>query len=191
MPPGDRPRSEVLRTGALECCLLALACLASYALVVRLSSLVSWVGSTDHVVGGVWAVISTIIVSKNSYEQTNAAAVSRVYGTLVSMILCLIYLIFFPFHVWGLALLIGLSAFVTVLIGRPGDAAAAAIATAVLIGLAQLDPHEAWRQPIIRLADTIIGAAVGLAAAWIGLRVLRLDPTLALDKDRARAGRDA
>jgi uncharacterized membrane protein YccC len=184
MPPGERPRREVLRIRAQECCLLALACLGSYELVAWLSSLVSWVGSTDHIVGGVWAVIATIIVSKNSYQQTAAAAVSRVYGTLVSMVLCLVYLIFFPFHVWGLALLIGLSAFVTVLIGRPGDAPAAAITTAVLIGLAQLSPHDAWRQPIIRLADTIVGAAVGLAAAWVGLRLLKLDPTTAADTGR-------
>jgi uncharacterized membrane protein YccC len=184
MPPSDRPRSEVLRTGVLQCCLLALACLGSYALVVWLSSLVAWIGPTDHIVGGVWAVISTIIVSRNSYDQTAAAAVSRVYGTLVGMILCLIYLIFFPFHVWGLALLIGLSSLICVLIGRPGDAPAAAIATAVLIGLAQLDPHEAWRQPIIRLADTIIGAAVGLAAAWIGLRLLKLGQAPAADSGR-------
>jgi uncharacterized membrane protein YccC len=185
MPSEDRPKGAVLRAGAQECCLLALACLASYALVVWLSSLVPWVGSTDHIVGGVWAVIATIIVSKNSYEQTAAAVVSRVYGTLVGIVLCLVYLIFFPFHVWGLALLIGLSAFVTVLIGRPGDAPAAAITTAVLIGLAQLNPHDAWREPIIRLADTSVGAAIGLLAAWVGLRLLKLDPTVTAD-----AGRD-
>jgi uncharacterized membrane protein YccC len=185
MPQGGSPRGEMLRTAALECCLLAAACLASYWIVVRLTSLLPSAVSSNDLVGGVWAVIATIFVSKDSYRLSHDAAVSRVYGTLVSIILCLVYLIFFPFHVWGLALLIGLSAFVTVLIGRPGDAPAAAITTAVLIGLAQLSPHDAWRQPIIRLADTIVGAAVGLAAAWVGLRLLKLDPTITAD-----AGRD-
>jgi hypothetical protein len=33
--------------------------------------------------------------------------------------------------------------------------------------------QHAWQQPILRFADTIIGVAVGLAAAWIGLCVIR------------------
>ena len=38
---------------------------------------------------------------------------------------------------------------------------------------AALSPHDAWQQPILRLADTIVGVAVGVAAAWVGLRVIR------------------
>jgi uncharacterized membrane protein YccC len=57
------------------------------------------------------------------------------------------------------------------LIGRPGDAAAAAIATAVLIALAGVAPQRAWEQPILRLADTIAGVIVGVAAAWLSRRV--------------------
>jgi uncharacterized membrane protein YccC len=38
---------------------------------------------------------------------------------------------------------------------------------------AQLSPHDAWRQPILRLADTAIGVAAGLVAAWLGLRAIR------------------
>jgi uncharacterized membrane protein YccC len=191
MPQGRRLRREVVRMGALESFVLAAACLASYSLVVWLSSLSSWVGQSDHIVGGVWAVITTIIVSKNSYRETATASVSRIYGTLVSVALCLLYLIFFPFHTWTLALLIGLSGFVTILIGRPGDAPAAAITTAVLIGLAQLSPHEVWRQPIIRLADTVVNAAVGLAAAWVSLRLLKMDPEITADQGTAGVGGDA
>jgi len=180
----------VLRTAALESCLLAAACYASYWLVARLSSLLpSSLGSSEHIVGGLWSVIATIFVSKTTYRLSVAAAWSRFYGTLVGIVLCLLYLIFFPFHIWTMALLIGASAFVTALIGRPADAGVAAISTAVLIILAQLNPHDAWVQPILRLADTIVGTAVGLVAAWIGLRLLKLDPTVTTDKDTARAGR--
>jgi hypothetical protein len=38
---------------------------------------------------------------------------------------------------------------------------------------AKLSPHDAWRQPVLWLADTAIGVAVGLAAAWLGLRAIR------------------
>ena len=33
--------------------------------------------------------------------------------------------------------------------------------------VAAVSPHDAWQQPILRLADTVIGVAVGLAAAWL------------------------
>jgi hypothetical protein len=35
----------------------------------------------------------------------------------------------------------------------------------------EVSPQHAWQQPILRLADTVVGAAVGLAAAWAGLRL--------------------
>jgi uncharacterized membrane protein YccC len=34
-------------------------------------------------------------------------------------------------------------------------------------------PHDAWEQPILRFVDTLIGVAIGVAAAWIGVRLLR------------------
>jgi hypothetical protein len=37
----------------------------------------------------------------------------------------------------------------------------------------ELSPHDAWQQPILRLADTAIGVAVGIAAASIGLHFIR------------------
>ncbi len=31
--------------------------------------------------------------------------------------------------------------------------------------LAALSPHDAWQQPILRLADTVVGILIGVAAA--------------------------
>jgi uncharacterized membrane protein YccC len=71
------------------------------------------------------------------------------------------------------ALLIGLSALAVMLVGRPGDAVTAAITTAVVMLVAAVTPHDAWEQPILRFVDTLIGVAIGVAAAWIGVRLLR------------------
>ncbi len=77
------------------------------------------VSSDDDLVGGLWAVIATIFVTRTTCQRSFAAGVSRIAATLVSFALCLVYLIFLPFHVWALALLIGLSALATMLLGRP------------------------------------------------------------------------
>jgi hypothetical protein len=38
---------------------------------------------------------------------------------------------------------------------------------------ADVSPRDAWQVPIIRLAGTALGVAVGAAAAWTSLRVIR------------------
>jgi len=129
------------------------------------------VSPVDDRLGALWAVISTVFVCRFSYHESTKAALSRVAATFVSFALCVLYLIFLPFHIWGLAVLIGLSALAVIVIGRPGDAITAAITTTVVIGIAANSPHNAWQQPILRLADTVVGVAVGVAAAWIGLRL--------------------
>jgi uncharacterized membrane protein YccC len=168
-----RPTWAEARTAVIDCCVLAVACLVTYELVTRLLSHVYSVSPADNMLGGMWAVIATVFVCRDSYQQSVAAAVSRMAATVVSFALCLIYLIFLPFHAWALALLVGLSALAVMLIGRPGDAVTAGVTTAVILVVAAISPHDAWRQPILRLADTVVGVAVGVAAAWVGLRLIR------------------
>ncbi len=119
-------------------------------------------------------MIATIFVYRFCYEESVAAAVSRMAATLVSFVLCLVYLSFLPFHVWGMAALIGVGAPVMTLVGRPQDAITAGITTTVVIVVAAISPHNAWEQPILRLVDTMAGVAVGVAAAWIGLHATDL-----------------
>jgi uncharacterized membrane protein YccC len=167
-----RPTAREVRLSVFESVLLAVACLVSYWLVVELLPHVHSISRPDDIVGGMWAAIATIFVSRSSYQESLAAGISRVAATLVSFVVCLVYLSFLPFHPWALALLIGVSALVPMLIGRPGDAATAAITTAVLLALAGVIPQRAWEQPIFRLADTVVGVVVGVAAAWLSRRVL-------------------
>jgi hypothetical protein len=137
------------RTAILECCLLAIACLITYELVTRLLVHVYSVSRADDMLGGMWAVIATVFVSRDSYQHSVAAAVSRMAATSVSFVFCLIYLIFLPFHAWALALLIGASALAVTLMGRPGDAVTAGVTTAVVLVVAAVSPHDAWQQPIL------------------------------------------
>jgi uncharacterized membrane protein YccC len=163
------PRAQV-RIVAADSAVLGLACLISYLLTTRALALAYSVSSADDALGGMWAVLATVFVLRGSYDKSVAAALSRVAATLISFALCLAFL---PFHVLRLALLVGLSVLVAALIGRPGDAITAASTTTVVLVVAGLSPHDAWQQPILRLADTAVGVTVGLAAAWLGPRANR------------------
>jgi hypothetical protein len=174
--PVHRERWHEVRAAAQESVVLGAACLITYLLATDILSHVYFLSHDDEVLGGLWAVIATVFVLRSSYDQSVTAALSRVMATLVSFALCLLYLAFLPFHPWALAVLVGASALAATLIGRPGDAVTAAITTTVVLVVAAVSPQHAWQQPILRLADTVIGVAVGVAAAWLELRVAAFLP---------------
>jgi hypothetical protein len=178
MSPRRRLSWAEVRVAVLDCGVLSLACLLAYWLVTFVFAHVYSVSRADDLVGSLWAVIATVFVFRDSYLRSVRAAASRMSATLVSFVICLIYLTFLPFHPWALAVLIGVSTLTVTLTGRPGDAITAGITTAAVMVTAALSPHDAWQQPILRMADTIIGIAVGIAAAWVGLRVLRPESRL-------------
>jgi uncharacterized membrane protein YccC len=41
------------------------------------------------------------------------------------------------------------------------------ITTVVVMVVAADNPHDAWHQPLLRLMDTLIGIAIGVACKWI------------------------
>jgi uncharacterized membrane protein YccC len=173
MTPDSSPGRDGARVAVLDSTVLAGACLVAYWLTAELLARAYSASRVPDIIGGLWAVIATIFVFRDSYERSVTAAVSRIAATGVSFALCLVYLVFLPFRMWALAVLIGASALAATLLRRPGDAITAAITTAVVMVSAALTPADAWQQPILRLADTIVGVAVGVLAAWLGLRVVR------------------
>jgi uncharacterized membrane protein YccC len=173
MPQIRRLRWPDTRAAIVEATVLAVACLITYVVVTHVLTLAYAASPEDDLLGGVWAVVATIFVLRDSYEQSVAMAVSRVAATAVSFAICLIYLLFLPVYVWSFAALIGVSVLAVTLMGRPGDAVTAAISTAVLMGVAAINPQDAWLQPILRLADTLAGVAIGVVAAIADMRFIR------------------
>jgi uncharacterized membrane protein YccC len=94
-------------------------------------------------------------------------------ATLVSFALCMAYLLFLSFSPWGMAALIGVGAVCMILLGHPEDTVTTGITTAVVMVVAALNPRNAWQQPILRLVDTTVGVAVGIAGAWISFSAKR------------------
>jgi len=150
---------------------LAVACLISYALITELLARAYSVSREDDLLGGMWAVIATVFVYRESYQKSMRAALSRMSATVLSFALCLVYLLIFPFHPVGMAALIGIGAVILILVDRAEDVITAGITTAVLMVMAGIAPQHAWTEPILRLVDTNIGMAVGIAAAWIRLKL--------------------
>jgi|HubBroStandDraft_2_1064218.scaffolds.fasta_scaffold65814_3 uncharacterized membrane protein YccC len=149
---------------------LSILCVISYWLITHLLVHAFPVSRDDDLLGGMWAVVATIFVYRYSYQQSTGAALSRIAATSLSFALCFVYLLFFPSEVWGMAALIGIGAVAMSVLDRPEDVITTGITTAVVMVVAAISPDHAWKQPILRLLDTIVGVAVGVAGALIGLK---------------------
>lgn len=174
------------RAGFAHSVTLAIVCLLSFSVVTRVLAFGFSISVADDLLGGMWAVIATVFVYRESYDQSLMAALSRMSATGVSFVLCLAYLLLFPFSVWGLAALIGIGSLILTLIGRPEDVITASITTAVVLVVAGVSPTNAWLQPILRLVDTLVGVAIGVAGVWIGMALQKTVVIEPLNRRRPR-----
>jgi uncharacterized membrane protein YgaE (UPF0421/DUF939 family) len=144
---------------------MAIACLITcWVMTSLLPRLVGWPSTS---VGVLWAVISTVFVYKDTRTHSLSAGVSRLIATFASFALCLIYLSLLPATTIGMGALIAIGVLLMILIGRSEETGLTAITIAIIMIIAASNPQDAWLQPLLRLADTLVGIAVGVACKWV------------------------
>jgi uncharacterized membrane protein YccC len=79
----------------------------------------------------------------------------------------LLYLSLLPFTPAGMGTLIGIGTVAMMLLGRRDDIVTTGITTVVVMFVAAINPENAWQQPLLRLADTVVGIAVGVTCKWV------------------------
>jgi uncharacterized membrane protein YccC len=143
---------------------MGIACALSYAIITQL--LVRFVDEPTKLLGGMWAVVATVFVFRESRASSLSAGIGRLVATCVSFALCLVYLLIFPVTGPGIAVVIALGTSAMLLLGRDDDIVTTGITTVVVLVVAAIVPAQAWQQPFLRLLDTVVGIAVGVACKW-------------------------
>ena len=143
---------------------MAIACLITYWIMTHILS--RFVGESTDFLGGMWAVVATVFVFRETRLRSLSAGIARLIATCVSFALCLLYLLLFPFTPMGMAALIAIGTMAMAWLGRRDDIVTVGITTAVVMVVAAMSPSDAWQQPLLRLVDTIVGIAVGVACKW-------------------------
>jgi uncharacterized membrane protein YccC len=144
---------------------MALACLISYTLMTKLLNVA--IEGHDDLLGGMWAAVSTAFVFRDSRQHSLLAGVGRLIATAVSFALCLPYLWFIRANVAGMGILLAAGTLVMALLDRREDIITTAVTTIVVMVVAVLSPADAWKQPLLRLFDTVVGIVIGVAGKWI------------------------
>jgi uncharacterized membrane protein YgaE (UPF0421/DUF939 family) len=150
---------------------LAIACFISYAFITDIISRVYLISRDGQLLGGMWAAVVTVCVYREDYQRSMSVVLPRISATLLGFVLCLIYLLIFPFGAWGMAVLIGIGALALTLVGRSEDVVTTGVTTTVMMAAAGISPQHAWKQPILLLVDTLVGTAAGVLAAWVSTTI--------------------
>jgi uncharacterized membrane protein YccC len=149
--------------------LAAVSCIAYWCMAI----LFPLSGDKRDVIGGLWAAISAVIVLRSSRHESLAAAIARLRPALVSFVLCLAYLAFWPPSLGATALLIAIGSLLVQTLGHREELGTAAIATSVIMYVAMIHTSDFWHEPIFRFLDTAAGVAVGLAVAVVNSWLLK------------------
>ena len=145
---------------------MSIACLITYWVVAFF--LPNLAGRPTTSVGILWAVISTVFVYKDTRSHSLSAGISRLIATMISLTLCLSYLLLLPITSFGMAALIFFRHAGHDIAGRRDEIGLTAITTAVVMIVAASDSQNAWQQPLLRLVDTVVGIAIGVVCKWTG-----------------------
>src|SRR5260370_17812010 len=139
---------------------MAIACLITYWIMTH--TLSRFVDESSDFLGGMWAVVATVFVFRETRLGSLSAGIARLIATGVSFALCLLYLLLFPFTPAGMAALIAIGTVVMALLGRRDDIVTVGIATVVVMVVTAISPVHASQHPVLRLADTILIIALEL-----------------------------
>lgn len=119
-------------------------------------------------IGGLWAVISGILVIESTRSQTMASAKRRLIGSLIGAILGGAYLYFVSFSVLGYAICVGLGALICHLLRLPEHIKLTGVTISIIMIVSTVS-HDVG--PItnagLRFVESFLGTAVAVVIVYI------------------------
>ena len=119
-------------------------------------------------IGGLWSLVSAIVVLQAASRDTWKSAVLRVLGTLIGAMLSGFYLYLFPFRPVGMATSVRLTVLLYQMVGVPDHGRLAAITVALVMvissGNSELSP---FANAALRFIESVIGAGTAVLAVLL------------------------
>ena len=158
----------IIRIATSSATQIALVSLGSYLCGFYFSSLFH---RPSAGMGGLWALISGIVVLQSTWRGTLSSAWLRVLGTLIGSIISAAYLSFLPFNPFGMAACIFAMVLVCHALGIPGHAQLAAITVALIMVISTMDPTVSpITSAALRFSESCLGTAMAVLAVEIWAR---------------------
>jgi uncharacterized membrane protein YccC len=144
---------------------IALVSLASYLCGFYFTSLFH---RPSAQMGGLWALISGIIVLQSTWGSTLSSAWLRVIGTLIGSIISAAYLSLLPFNAFGMAACIFATVLVCYAAGIPDSVRLAAVTVALIMVISSIDSTVSpITNAALRFGESCLGTAMAVLAVEI------------------------
>ena len=130
---------------------------------------------SSALVGGLWSMISAVVVLQATRRATLTSAGLRVLGTLIGAAISWLYLSIFPYSLVGMTICIGLTVLLGQTTGTPDHARLAAITVAVIMITSSAHPTlSPALNASLRFAESCIGAGITVLAVHVWPEVWRI-----------------
>ncbi len=159
-------RPPILTRDVLRIALQAsLVCLAAYPGGFYFTRLFH---GASAAIGGLWSLVSGVVVLQATRRDTLASAWLRVPGTFIGAAISALYLSFLPFNPFGMAAVIGVVMLLCQILGIPDHARLASITVAVIMVLSSVHPGlNPVLNAALRFSESCIGTALAVAAVLL------------------------
>ena len=118
--------------------------------------------------GGLWSMISSLVVLQSSRQHTINSSLRRVLGTLIGAVVSGYYLTVLPFSVWGMVACVGVTVLIGEAAGAPDHARLAAITVVIVMGTAVANPAVSpVVGAVLRFTEACIGTAIATGAVLL------------------------
>ena len=135
-----------------------IVCFAAY---VAGASFTSLFHAGSPMLGGVWSVVSGIVVLQATLEDTRGSALLRVLGTLIGATIAAVYLALFRFDPLGMAICVGVTVLFCQAIHVPDHARLAAVTVVIVLAVSVAYPDvQPALNALLRFLESCIGAGI-------------------------------
>ena len=128
----------------------------------------TWLRQSEAIVGGIWSMITTIMVFQAIYDNTIQAGYQRILGAFVGALISVVICTLFGYGVLQMIGSIFLSRFAIKIIKIEQavriSAATAGVITAHGLSIPEITP---WVAGIIRFFTTVIGALLAIMGSYL------------------------
>ncbi|KAA0889080.1 FUSC family protein [Oryzomonas rubra] len=118
--------------------------------------------------GGLWSLISGLVVLQATTRDTWTSAGLRVLGTFIGAFVSGLYLSFLPFSPVGMAVSIGVTIALCQILKVPEHSRLAAITVAVIMVISHMNPTlNPAMNAVLRFGEACIGSVAALAIVFV------------------------
>jgi len=153
----------------------ALVATISFTLAHLISPYIPCSTEESAMIGSLWAMISSILVTQDTRSLTIRTAWLQIFGAFLGAVFSAAYLTLFSFSIAGMGLVIGLVVFACILLGFPGHIRLAAFNVGIVMVISAINPTiPPDINAATRFTEVLIGSTVAVAVAWTWQDVLHI-----------------